>query len=128
MRKITLNVPTAHHSSPVVITLCFRDDPADLSPASASIGYARWRMPAEMPAYRPRGENAALDLAWDQWDQQEELVMLGVLTEVLGQAAGLLDQAGPDITWARAGGRLVADCALTREGRPVDLTISEPGR
>ena len=38
------------------------------------------------------------------------------------------DPAPADITWTRAGGRFAADCALTRDGHPVDLAVAEPGR
>jgi hypothetical protein len=94
----------------------------------ATVGYARWRMPTEMPVCRPRGENPAVDSARDRWDEQEELVMRGVLAELTGTVRGICDPAPPDITWTRAGGRLIADCVLTRDGCPVDLAVSEPGR
>jgi hypothetical protein len=128
MRKTTLRVPAPDWPEATVITFCFRDDPADLSPAAAAVRYARWRMPAEMPVCRPRGEDPRIDAARDRWDEREELVMRGVLAEMLGWVRGCCDPARPDITWTRDGGRLVADCALTRDGHPVDLLILEPGR
>jgi hypothetical protein len=99
-----------------------------LSPAAVTVGYARWRMPTEMPVYRPHGEDLRIDAARDQWDEREELVMRGVLAEMLGWVRGCCDPAPTDITGTRAGGRLVAYCALTRTGHPVDLAIAEPGR
>ena len=128
MRTTTVHVPTVRHPEPTVITLSFRDDPVDLAPASATVRYARWRMPIEMPVYRPRGQNAALDSAHDQWDEREELAMRGVLAELLGCVRGCCDPAPEDTTWIRQGGRFIADCALTRDGHPVDLAITEPGR
>jgi hypothetical protein len=56
------------------------------------------------------------------------MVMRGVLAEMLGWVRGCCDPAPADITWTRAGGRFVADCALTRDGHPVDLAVAEPGR
>jgi len=128
MRKTTLRVPVADRREPTVITLSFRDDPADLSPAAVTVRYARWRMPTEVPVYRPRGEDPRIDAAHDQWDEREEMVMRGVLGEMLGWVRGCCDPAPADITWTRAGGRFVADCALTRDGHPVDLAVAEPGR
>jgi hypothetical protein len=128
MRKTTLRVSAADHAEPTVITLLFRDDPADPSPTAATVGYARWRMPTEVPVYRPRGESPAVDSAQDRWDEQEELVMRGVLAELTGTVRGICDPALPDITWTRGGGRLIADCVLTRDGHPVDLAVLEPGR
>jgi hypothetical protein len=128
MRKTTLRVPVPGQAEPAVITLSFRDDPAELSPTTAAVAYARPRMPAEMPVYRPRGENPAVDSAQDRWGEQEELVRRGVLAEFTGYVRGCCDPAPPDITWTSAGWRLVADCTLTRDGRPVDVAISEPVR
>jgi hypothetical protein len=85
-------------------------------------------MPTEVPVYRPRGESPAVDSAQDRWDEQEELVMRGVLAELTGTVRGICDPALPDITWTRGGGRLIADCVLTRDGHPVDLAVLEPGR
>jgi hypothetical protein len=128
MRKTALRVPVADRREPTVITLSFRDDPADFSPAAVTVGYARWRMPTEMPVYRPRGEDPRIDAAHNQWDEREEQVMRDVLGETLGWVRGCCDPAPTDITWTRVGGRFAAGCALTRDGHPVDLAIAEPGR
>ncbi len=104
-----------------------RDDPADLSPAAVTVGYARWRMPTEMPVYRPRGEDPPIDAAHDQWDEREELVMRGASARCWdGCAAAATRRRRTSPGLATAAGR--RDCALTRDGHPVDLAIAEPGR
>jgi hypothetical protein len=45
-----------------------------------------------------------------------------------GPSVSRSDPAPADITWTRVGGWFVADCALTRDGHPVDLAVAEPGR
>lgn len=128
MSEVTFEVPVSGRPKPTVIALSFRDDPADLSPSAVTVRYARWRMPTEMPVHRPRGENPRIDAAQGRWDEREELAMRGVLAELLEPLRDCCDPMPADITWTRSGGRLVADCALTRDGHLIDLVISEPGR
>jgi hypothetical protein len=129
VRKTINRVPTAGHQDHTAITLLFRDDRSDDSPTAATVRYGRWRMPREMPVFRQRGEDPAIDAAQDLWDEQEELVRRGVLAELGGYVRGCLDHPLPaDITWTRDGDRLVADCTLYHKGIPVDLAIDEPGQ